>query len=67
MPALESRRVRTQPLTVTGASCGALPSKILRTLDTPAAIFVGACLSKSLCRQVLFPGLRIAPAQARER
>src|SRR5258706_11470754 len=28
MPAFESRRVRTQPLTVTGASCGARPARI---------------------------------------
>ena len=33
MPAFESRRVRTQPFTVTGASCGAWPAKILRTLN----------------------------------
>jgi hypothetical protein len=38
MPAFESRRVRTQPLTVTGASCGALPAKILRTLNTLSSI-----------------------------
>src|SRR5262249_53001439 len=33
MPALESRRVRTQPLTVTGASFGASPARMLRTLN----------------------------------
>ena len=31
MPALESRRVRTQPLTVTGASAGASPARMART------------------------------------
>ena len=31
MPALESRRVRTQPLTVIAASFGASPAKMLRT------------------------------------
>src|SRR5882724_6284538 len=34
MPALESRRVRTQPLTVTGASFGASPAKIPRTFNS---------------------------------
>ena len=38
MPAFESRRVRTQPFRVTGASCGALPAKILRTLNTLSSI-----------------------------
>src|SRR5262249_36932816 len=38
MPAFESRRVRTQPFTVTGASCGALPAKIQRTLNTLSSI-----------------------------
>ena len=38
MPAFESRRVRTQPFTVTGASCGALPDKIVRTLNTLSSI-----------------------------
>ena len=33
MPALESRRLRTQPLTVIAASFGASPAKILRTLN----------------------------------
>ena len=33
MPALESRRVRIQPLTVIAASFGASPAKILRTLN----------------------------------
>ena len=32
MPAFESRRVRTQPLTVTAASFGASPARISRTL-----------------------------------
>ena len=32
MPAFESRRVRTQPLTVTGASGGAPPARMSRTL-----------------------------------
>jgi Mn2+/Fe2+ NRAMP family transporter len=31
MPAFESRRVRTQPLTVIAASFGASPAKMLRT------------------------------------
>jgi hypothetical protein len=34
MPALESRRVRTQPLTVTGASCGARPARTSRALNS---------------------------------
>src|SRR5262245_882621 len=34
MPAFESRRVRTQPLTVTGSSFGAWPAKIPRTLNS---------------------------------
>src|SRR5262245_17339279 len=38
MPAFESRRVRTQPFTVTGPSCGALPAKIQRTLNTLSSI-----------------------------
>ena len=38
MPAFESRRVRTQPFTVTGASCGALPDKIVRTLNALSSI-----------------------------
>src|SRR5215469_5280001 len=38
MPAFESRRVRTQPFTVTGASCGALPAKIQRTLKILSSI-----------------------------
>jgi hypothetical protein len=33
IPALESRRVRTQPLTVTGESFGASPARMLRTLN----------------------------------
>jgi hypothetical protein len=33
MPAFESRRVRTQPLTVIGVSFGASPAKTLRTLN----------------------------------
>ena len=38
MPAFESRRVRTQPLTVIAASFGASPAKILRTLN--ASLFI---------------------------
>src|SRR5262249_36530951 len=38
MPALESRRVRTQPLTVTGASWGAWPARISRTLNSRFSI-----------------------------
>ena len=38
MPAFESRRVRTQPLTVTGASCGAWPARIPRTLKSRLSI-----------------------------
>src|SRR5207237_7911878 len=34
MPAFESRRVRTQPLTVICASCGARPARMSRTLST---------------------------------
>ena len=34
MPAFESRRVRTQPLTVTGASFGAWPARIPRALNS---------------------------------
>src|SRR5262245_47237 len=34
MPAFESRRVRTQPFTVTGASCGAFPARTSRTLHS---------------------------------
>src|SRR5262245_34394956 len=34
MPAFESRRVRTQPLTVTGTSCGAWPARISRPLNS---------------------------------
>jgi hypothetical protein len=34
MPAFESRRVRTQPLTVTGAFCGACPARTSRTLNS---------------------------------
>ena len=33
MPALESRRVRTQPLTVTTRSFGASPARTARTLN----------------------------------
>jgi len=38
MPAFESRRVRTQPLTVTGASFGASPARISRTLNALLSI-----------------------------
>src|SRR6187551_59330 len=38
IPALESRRVRTQPLTVTGASAGARPARISRTLNSLLSI-----------------------------
>src|SRR5262245_57656237 len=38
MPAFESRRVRTQPLTVTGPSCGAWPARIARTLNSLLSI-----------------------------
>jgi hypothetical protein len=38
MPAFESRRVRTQPLTVTGASFGASPARISRTLNARLSI-----------------------------
>src|SRR5262245_41392407 len=34
MPAFESRRVRTQPLTVTSASFAASPARIARTLNS---------------------------------
>jgi hypothetical protein len=34
MPAFESRRVRTQPLTVTGKSGGACPPRTSRTLHS---------------------------------
>src|SRR6516165_10553478 len=40
MPALESRRVRTQPLTVTGASAGAFPPRITRMLYSRSSIVV---------------------------
>src|SRR5690242_12283591 len=38
MPALESRRVRTQPFTVTGASFGARPARMSRTLSQFSAM-----------------------------
>src|SRR5262249_20439804 len=38
MPALESRRVRTQPLTVTGAAFGAWPARMARTLSSLLAM-----------------------------
>src|SRR5262249_60963728 len=38
MPAFESRRVRTQPLTVTGASFGASPTRISRTLNARLSV-----------------------------
>src|SRR5437764_15130747 len=38
MPALESRRVRTQPLTVTLSSCGAWPARMARTLSSVLSI-----------------------------
>ena len=38
MPALESRRVRTQPLTVTGVSFGASPARMARTLSSVLSI-----------------------------
>src|ERR1700674_4835153 len=38
MPAFESRRVRTQPLTVTAASSGASPARIARTLNAVLSI-----------------------------
>ena len=34
----QSRRVRTQPLTVTGASFGASPARMLRTLNRVLSI-----------------------------
>jgi hypothetical protein len=45
MPALESRRVRTQPLTVTAASEGARPARISRVLNC----FL--CIDRQLQRQ----------------
>src|SRR5215831_12791774 len=38
MPALESRRVRTHPLTVAGVSADASPARISRTLNTRLSI-----------------------------
>src|SRR3989442_13073326 len=38
MPAFESRRVRIQPLTVTGTSFGAFPARISRTLSARLSI-----------------------------
>jgi hypothetical protein len=38
MPAFESRRVRTQPLTVTPSSFGASPARISRTLNALLSI-----------------------------
>ena len=38
MPAFESRRVRTHPLTATGMSCGAAPARIARTLSAVLSI-----------------------------
>src|SRR6266436_1924891 len=45
MPALESRRVRTQPLTVTGTSGGARPARISRVLNS------FPCIDRELQRQ----------------
>src|SRR5215467_3247605 len=45
MPALESRRVRTQPLTVTGTSAGARPARISRVLNSRV------CIDRELQRQ----------------
>src|SRR5215467_743088 len=38
MPAFESRRVRTQPRTVTGVSFGASPDRMARTLNSVLSI-----------------------------
>src|SRR5258707_11935140 len=38
MPVFESRRVRTQPLTLTGVSCGAWPARIASTLNSLSPI-----------------------------
>src|SRR5262245_28425976 len=45
MPAFESRRVRTQPLTVTGASCGACPARMSRTLKS--LLLIARAISQS--------------------
>src|SRR5262245_26158095 len=55
MPAFESRRVRTQPLTVTCSSLGARPAKIPRTLNSFLSI------DRELSRS--FPSKRLAEAQ----
>jgi hypothetical protein len=65
MPALESRRVRTQPLTVTGASAGASPARIWRTLNARFSIdrkLLGRATLSSDCNQ-FSTGLS-SPAQA---
>ena len=41
-PAFESRRVRTQPLTVTGAPAGARPTRMSRTLNSLVAMVESA-------------------------
>jgi hypothetical protein len=38
MPALESRRVRTQPLTVIGVSFGAAPARMARTSNVESVM-----------------------------
>jgi hypothetical protein len=50
--------VRTQPFTVTGASCGALPAKIQRTLNTLSSIERG--LSRSSVKSQLRPDQAVA-------
>src|SRR5262245_6826620 len=50
MPAFESRRVRTQPLTVTAASCGALPARTARTSNTLLAMYGTPILDDSLLK-----------------
>src|SRR5262245_31995132 len=53
MPAFESRRVRTQPLTVTGVSFGASPERISRTLNSGLLMGRGLLRGRGL---VHYPG-----------
>src|SRR5262245_26481748 len=55
MPAFESRRVRTQPLTVTGTSLGAWPERISRTLNSDLLMGSSLTLAERICPVIAAP------------
>src|SRR5580704_6001716 len=72
MPAFESRRVRTQPFTVTAESFGAAPARISRTLKAVSFMRPGLLRRYGLVqlvsrgRSLLVPHDRTRPTSAGE-